>query len=672
VSRTSGLARKILVQSTWAVILAAGWVTVLVAIPDFLRALPGAPREFWVLLVVALLAEVAPLVIPHEHRRPTKLAASLSLTFAMLLLFGPAVAIVVQTLSLGVAQLRLPRPWAFFALDVARYSIAFTVTDWVVASAGHAPVAVGMVLTEPDLRTILVAALVWFLVDVGLIVVLIAVSGPATWRVWVGPPLYYYMAASAGLLMFAPVLVTAQTGWMLAFVAVPLALLGLISRVLLTYEQTLNVDLVTRLRSEYGLSTAVDDILNRAPLSSAEHLLGFLHIRIGGLGEITNAFGRQVTGDLIEQIGARINAATSAAGSVVGRIAAADFAVVLPGADTVQAERDAGALAHALTAPFEIHGVVFSVQPRIGVAIAPADGSDLEELTARTETAIMDGRQSGSPVRVVQNRDELEAQRRLELLVDLRAAIDGSEHAGELFVLYQPQVRISDGQLVGVEALVRWRHPDRGLVDTADMIMVAEASNVIGLLTFRIIDDVLAQLAVWSAAGLQLKASINVSAKDVASEGFARELGRSLALHSIAPGQIELEITETVLVESTPTVDRVVADLVAMGVGLSLDDFGTGYASLQQIRRYPLRELKIDRSYIATTATNAADRAVVTSISRLATELGLRVVAEGVEDEATSIALGEIGPLIGQGWYYGHPMNAVDLVDWIDARRPAA
>ena len=150
------------------------------------------------------------------------------------------------------------------------------------------------------------------------------------------------------------------------------------------------------------------------------------------------------------------------------------------------------------------------------------------------------------------------------------------------------------------------------------MILTAEASGVIQLLTLRVLDDVLAQLEAWKAAGLRLRASVNISAKDFASTQFADQVQLRLIRHAVAPEQLELEITESALVTANPSVDRTVADLVAMGVGLSLDDFGTGFASLQQIRRYPLRELKIDRSYIAAMTASPADRAMVTAISQLA------------------------------------------------------
>ncbi len=342
--------------------------------------------------------------------------------------------------------------------------------------------------------------------------------------------------------------------------------------------------------------------------------------------------------------------------------------VLLPRADTGRAQRVAHQIAHSLMAPIDVDGIALQVRPIIGIAMAPADGTDLSTLIAQAERAVMDARRTGATVRTVPAGDEIEAARRLSLLADLRASIEQPGHTDELFVLYQPQVRIEDRQLVGVEALVRWRHPERGVVDTADMILTAEASGIILLLTQRVLDDVLAQLEAWAAAGLRLRASVNISAKDFTSTKFADQVRLRLLRHSVAPDQLDLEITESALVTANPRVDRTVAELVAMGVGLSLDDFGTGFASLQQLRRYPLRELKIDRSYVNAMTTSPADRAVVTAISHLALELGLRVVAEGVEDGATANLLGEIGPLIGQGWHFGRPMAPPDLVAWIQAR----
>ncbi len=657
-----------LAWSTYAVILAAGGAVVLISIAGTVRFLPAAPREFWLLSVVALLVELSPLTIPHDRRQPSRVAVSLCPTFAIFLLWGSPPAIVVQALALSVAALQDRRPLTDFGFGVARFSLAFQVAGWAEDRVGHPPITIGISLGEFGIASVVVTALVWILVDFGVIALVLTAGGRPAWLRWAGPPLYHDLAATGALLMLAPLLITAPTGWGVALLAVPLALFSQVSRVLWAQERNLNRDPVTQLQNVRGLAVSVDRLLAPDSPTSDRPRLGFLLVRLDGLGEVLDVFGRLVTDRLLGRVGERLTADTASEDAVTGRVAA-DFVVLLPRADIARAERVAAAVAQGLTAPIDVDGVVFPVRPTIGIAMAPADGTDIGALTARAETAIMDAGRTGAPFRTGHDGNEIEARRRLTLLVDLRAAIEQPAHASELFALYQPQVRIEDGQLVGVEALVRWRHPERGLVDTADMILTAEASGVMQLLTLRVLDDVLAQLAAWAAQGLRLRASVNVSAKDFASDQFAHQVQLRLLRHNVPAEQLELEVTESALVVANPNVDRTVADLVAIGVGLSLDDFGTGFASLQQLRRYPLRELKIDRSYIAALTTSTADYAVVESITHLATNLGLRVVAEGVEDATTVAALEQIGPLIGQGWYYGRPMSGSDLVAWIHARR---
>ena len=654
------------VWGTYSVIVATGAVLVVRSIVGASHFLAHAPLEFWLLAIIALVVELRPLTIPHDQRSPTRVAVSLCLTFAIMLLWGSAVAIVVQTLAIGVAALRERRPLSDVAFDVARFSLAFLVAGWVESRIVGEP-RLGMDIDEFGGATVVLVPLVWFLVDNGVIAVMLTAAGRAIWRRWAGPPLYYYQIATAGLLMLAPALIIAPTGWAVALFAVPLALFGLVARVLRVQERNLNRDPSSQLRNMRGLAVSVDQLLAPGSSTYPTPRLGLLLVRLSGVGDVTNSFGRLVSDHLVDRVGTLLTADMSS-DAIIGRIASADVVVLLPNADIGQIERAADRIAQTLTAPIDVDGVVFLVRPIIGIATAPADGTELGALTAQAERAIMDARRTGAMVRTIPAGDETEARRHLALLTDLRASIQQPGHADELFVLYQPQVRIDDGQVIGVEALVRWRHPERGTVDTADMILTAEASGVIQLLTLRVLDDVLSQLEAWKDAGLQLRVSVNVSAKDFASTQFADQVRLRLTGHAIAPEQLVLEITESALVTPSPSVDRTVADLAAMGVELSLDDFGTGFASLQQIRRYPLHELKIDRSYVAAMTASLPDRAMVTTISQLALQLGLRVVAEGVEDARTAHLLGQIGPIVGQGWHFGHPMSGPDLLAWIRAR----
>ncbi|MFJ6195564.1 EAL domain-containing protein [Micromonospora sp. NPDC092111] len=247
---------------------------------------------------------------------------------------------------------------------------------------------------------------------------------------------------------------------------------------------------------------------------------------------------------------------------------------------------------------------------------------------------------------------------------------DRTADAGEITMYYQPQVAIATGEVVGVEALLRWRHPRRGMVDPEELIRVAEQSAVMRLLTHRVIDDVVEQLAKWSAAGVTLRAALNVSVRDLHTGEIADRIADRLARYGVSPERLQLEITEGALMADPRRVLATITRLHQLGVAISLDDFGTGYSSLQHLRRLPLSEVKVDRSFVLGMADDPDDAAIVRSTIDLAGALGLRVVAEGVEDERTWRLLYAAGCDAAQGWFYARPMPAEELAAWLARYRP--
>ncbi|MEG3636002.1 putative bifunctional diguanylate cyclase/phosphodiesterase [Micromonospora palythoicola] len=257
-----------------------------------------------------------------------------------------------------------------------------------------------------------------------------------------------------------------------------------------------------------------------------------------------------------------------------------------------------------------------------------------------------------------------------ESTAENRSGAEPGTDAGEITMYYQPQVAIATGEVVGVEALLRWRHPRRGMVDPEELIRVAEQSAVMRLLTRRVVDDVVEQLAKWSAAGLGLRAALNVSVRDLHTGEIADQIADRLTRYGVAPERLQLEITEGALMADPRRVLTTITRLHRIGVGIALDDFGTGYSSLQHLRRLPLSEVKVDRSFVLGMTEDADDAAIVRSTIELAKALGLRVVAEGVEDERTWRMLHAAGCDAAQGWFYARPMPAEELAAWLARYRP--
>jgi EAL domain-containing protein (putative c-di-GMP-specific phosphodiesterase class I) len=210
----------------------------------------------------------------------------------------------------------------------------------------------------------------------------------------------------------------------------------------------------------------------------------------------------------------------------------------------------------------------------------------------------------------------------------------------------------------------------QGPVPPAELIRIAEHTDVMRRLTLHIVDEVLEQVAKWSAAGAQLRASINISVRDLHTGEVAERIARRLREYDLPAARLQLEITEGALMADPPRVLATIAALDRLGIAISLDDFGTGYSSLQHLRRLPLAEVKVDRSFVLGMATDADDAAIVTSIVELARSLGLRVVAEGVEDKETWRRLAGAGCHVGQGWFYARPMPGDELLAWLGRYRP--
>ena len=252
---------------------------------------------------------------------------------------------------------------------------------------------------------------------------------------------------------------------------------------------------------------------------------------------------------------------------------------------------------------------------------------------------------------------------RLSLITELRRAID--EH--ELVVHYQPKVDLGSGDLKGVEALVRWQHPQRGLIGPDQFIPTAERTSLIKPLTLFVLERALADCGTWDDAGVPVSVSVNLSAHSLTDPGLPADVGRLLSDAGLEPGRLELEITETALMTEPARALEVLGELKSMGIGLSIDDFGVGYSSLSYLKKLPVDVLKIDRSFVMNMELSADDAMIVRSTIDLARNLGLQSVAEGVETVIVMNRLRSLGCDLAQGFYLSRPVSADALLEWARA-----
>jgi EAL domain-containing protein (putative c-di-GMP-specific phosphodiesterase class I) len=311
-------------------------------------------------------------------------------------------------------------------------------------------------------------------------------------------------------------------------------------------------------------------------------------------------------------------------------------------------------------APIPVETLELLVRASVGVAIAPLHGSDVETLMKNADIALYHAKIERDRISTYAPEFDVNTVERLQLLADLRIGLE----TRQLHVVYQPQVDLQTGRTVGVEALVRWVHPHRGLVDTGEFIVLAENSGLIFPLTAFVLDTALGQLASWRASGYDLRMAVNLSARHLSDLGLPDQVVAAADLHGVPLSALVLEVTETEILSDPIRADIVLRTLRGLGVEISIDDYGTGNASLGYLKRLQVDELKIDRSFVSNIDNDDHDRIIVRSTTELALALGLRVVAEGIEDEPTAVALRALGGVIGQGYHLGRP----SLPEGVEAR----
>jgi diguanylate cyclase (GGDEF)-like protein len=375
--------------------------------------------------------------------------------------------------------------------------------------------------------------------------------------------------------------------------------------------------------------------------------------------DVNDTLGHKVGDQLIIAVGKRLRGALRAT-DTVARLGGDEFAVLLPGiAGADGAVEVAKQLGMALDEPFTLEGIAVRTEPSIGVVLYPDHGNDADTLLQRADVAMYLAKGTRSRWALYDERRDANDVEGLSLMADLRRALDGHQ----LTLAYQPKLDPSSGVILGVEALLRWNHPTRGPVPPAEFIPAAEHTDLMAPLTRFVLSTALAQAHKWREQGRDLEVAVNVSVGDLTDE-LADALPGLLASEGVPAGRLTLEVTETGVMTDPLRAAAVLARLAEIGVSISIDDFGTGQSSLAYLKRLPIHELKIDRSFVSGMTDNDDDATIVRSTLRLGHELGLRVVAEGVEADEQIAALRKIDCYLVQGFSIARPLGADELTAW--------
>jgi diguanylate cyclase (GGDEF)-like protein len=406
---------------------------------------------------------------------------------------------------------------------------------------------------------------------------------------------------------------------------------------------------------------ALDRCRRLAASQGQAERLGVVFVDLDGFKAVNDSLGHAAGDELLREAALRLRHAARIS-DTVARIGGDEFVLLLEGAGSVvdvaaMAQRLVGELAR----PFVLGDRPVEISASIGVVVYP-DQCEGDKLLARADAAMYAAKRAGGNGFVFfESRMESDVEQQLSLQGELRHAVE----RGQLRLVYQPKVDSQRGTVCGVEALVRWRHPERGLLSPAVFVPLAERFGLIGGIGQWVLEEACRQMQAWSRQGLQLPVAVNLSMHQLRDPQLAERIGRTLEQHGVSPSHLLCEVTESVAMEDPKTTQRTFEGLQRIGVFVSIDDFGTGYSSLSHLRQLPARQLKIDRSFVRDLEGSSDARAIVSAIIHLAHELGLSVVAEGVE------TLGQRDILVAmdcdelQGYCYAKPMDPDHLVAWI-------
>ncbi len=617
-----------------------------------------------VLALAIFVGELRPIIIARGDLHDE---ITVSTTFAIALtLLGPLwIAVAALTLSVTIQELRARKGIIKLCFNAGQYVITLAAVRITFGlSTGTSILRPGpheQLALPSQLVGALAGAAAFFIVNTMLIACVSALAAGISIRENLREDLRFQLATAGVLATFAPVVAGAleMTAWLFPLLVLPIVAIHKSAQMAAEREQEALHDILTGLpnRELFRLRVArACEESNRSGHCAAVMLLDLDHFK-----EINDTLGHHVGDDLLIVVAARI-AASLRPGDMVARLGGDEFAVLAPGLVSGDDALGVGSrLLAALEEPFEVDNVRLDVQASVGVAMFPDHGDSMELLLQRADIALYTAKVARGSVELYEAAADVHTPARLTLAAELKEGLDRSE----LFLEYQPKIDVRNGETVGLEALVRWHHPRHGRMMPDEFLPVVENTGLIGPLTVVVLELALAEAAQWRDAGHPVPVAVNLSVRHLTDLSLPHQINDLLSKHRLPPSALVLEVTETLIMNDPVRSVGVLHLLRDLGVTIAIDDFGTGYSSLAYLRRLEVDELKIDKSFVLNMSEDEGNATIVRSTIELGHNLGMRMVAEGVEDAETLGMLRAWGCDFAQGFHFSRPLPAAAVRSWL-------
>ena len=609
-----------------------------------------------VLCIATVVGELRPVVITKDSEEFT-LSTSTPFVIALMAIGGGGLASAAQLLASLLDDLRAKRSLLKVVFNSAQYVLSVLAGRVVFAAVtGDGVFDAPREVVSTEVPALLLAGATTIAVNWIFIAGVVALAtGTRLDRVLAEERTHFVTSLAVLLSVGAIAAFIAGDGVApLLFLTMPVVAMHLFTQSAARHAYAATHDQLTRLGNRGQLHRDLDRSL-AAALEEGVSGPGLILLDLDHFKDINDTLGHPVGDKVLQNVAHRLQQSIPEDASV-HRLGGDEFAVVHHG-DVAASETLARELLESLSEPVPVDGLELLIRASAGLAVAPDHGKDTSELMKNADIALYHAKLERDRVSVFSPELDVNSVERLRLLADLRAAIE----TRALYLEYQPQFDLTTGRIEGVEALVRWNHDEHGLVRADDFIPLAENSGLIFPLTEFVFDEAFAQLARWRERGHQLRLAVNVSARHLSDLALPELVAAAAIAHGLPMSCLVLEVTETAILSDPVRADVVLRTLRSRGVEISIDDYGTGHASLGYLKRLSIDELKVDRSFVSTIHIDSQDLIIVRSTIALALDLGLRVVAEGVEDQQTADALQSFGKVIGQGFHLARPMAASAL-----------